>query len=179
MRAWGRPHAKAANAAFDALLHLIPKPWSADEFVQRIAAKRGRPIVIVPLPLTPQLATGYRLTEHDRDVIVVADSATGERRDAIIGHELAHIVMSHEPPVSFKNPKELGPVAGASSDELIDRFLRHRDFLIESGALARERYDLAIEREAEAFATRLVAHTRNQGPGDDGTEHDRVRDRLL
>lgn len=178
MRAWGRPHRKATNEAFVALVPLIPEPWSVDELVQRIAAKRGRPIAIVPLPLTPQQASGYWLAEHDRDVLVVPESATGERRDAIIGHELAHVLLSHEPPVSFTTPEELSGVTSSSSEELIDRFLRHRDFLIESRALARERYDAVIEREAEAFATLLVAYTSNQGPGGDATEHDRLRDRL-
>ena len=178
MRAWGRPRHKAANDAFDALIPLIPQPWSVDELVRRIAIGRGRPIAIVPLPLTPQQATGYWLAEHDRDVLVVPDSTFGERRDAIIGHELAHVLLGHESPVSFTDPEQLSEVASSSSDELIDRFLRHRDFLIENGALARERYDAAIEREAEAFATRLVAHTSTPGSGGDATEHDRLRDRL-
>lgn len=178
MRAWGRRRGDVVNDAFDALVPLIPQPWSVDEFVQRVAQQRGRPIVIVPLPLTPQQASGYRLAEHDRDVIVVAESATGERRDAIVGHELAHIVLEHQTPVSFTSSDDLQPIATAAGGELIDRFLRHRDFLIQSGALAREKYDASIEREAETFATRLVAYAQGRDDGGDATEHDRLRDRL-
>ena len=164
--------------AFEALVPLIPSPWSVDEFVQRVADQRGRPIEIRSVALTPQQATGYRVAQHDRDVIMVAESATGERRDAIVGHELAHIVLGHKSPANFESPDDMQHVVPSASSELIDRFLRHRDYLIESGALAREKYDESIEREAETFATRLVAYAKGRDNGGDATEHDRLRDRL-
>ena len=96
LRASRRDHTDPLHA----LLPLIPTPWSAEEFIRQVSGSRQRPIHLLPYPLTTSDPTGYWIPTAATDYIVVPDTATGARRDAIIGHELAHILLGHEPQVS-------------------------------------------------------------------------------
>jgi hypothetical protein len=149
------------------LLPLIPTPWSAEEFIRKVSRSRQRPIHLLPYPLTTSDPTGYWIPTAATDYIVVPDTATGARRDAIIGHELAHILLGHAPQVS-NNPAGLAMLAPNSPPELVARFL------------PRHGYAAGIEREAETLATRLIAYleTRSHDTGRSATEHDRLSDRL-
>ena len=83
--------------ALHALLPLIPTPWSAEEFIHQVSRSRQRPIHLQTYPLSTGDPTGFWLSTPAADYIIVPDSASGARRDAIIGHELAHIVLEHDP----------------------------------------------------------------------------------
>lgn len=151
-----------------ALQPLIPAPWSADEFVQQVALSRGRPIHLLTYPLSTADPTGYWIPTAAADFIIVPDSATGARRDAIIGHEIAHIVLGHEPQAttSLGGLSELAPNL---SPELVALYL------------PRHGYNIEIEREAETLATRLISYVETRSPGlphRSVTEHDRISDRL-
>ncbi len=154
--------------AFDALIALLPRPWSADQFVEQVSRSRTRPISLITLPIPERQASGYWLPWADRDVVVVPDSAVGARRDAIVCHELAHIVLEHEPLLA-NDVEDLGILAPNLSPELVARFL------------PRHGYEARIEREAETLATRLIAYIdvhSGDSPGRSDTEHDRISDRL-
>ena len=148
------------------LLALLPDPWSADEFVHRVAEHRGRPIQLLTYPLSSDDPTGFWLSTADTDYIVIPETAGGSRRDAIIGHELAHIVLGHDP-LPANDTAGLAAVAPSSSPELVGRFL------------PRQGYGADIEREAETLATRLIAYV-NARTTDAGTvtELDRLTSRL-
>ena len=151
---------------FHALIPLLPTPWSADEFVTRVAQQRGRPIRLLAYPLSTEDPTGFWLATAESDYIVVPDTASGARRDAIIGHELAHIVLGHDPRPAT-DQEGLAALAPNSSPELVARFL------------PRQGYEAAIEREAETLATRLIAHVlARSGGGAAATELDRLTSRL-
>ena len=153
--------------ALHTLIPLIPNPWSAEEFVRRVSLSRGRPIRLLTHPLSTGDPTGFWLSTTKADYIVIPDSATGARRDAIIGHEVAHIVLGHDPQPAI-NGEGLAALAPNSSPELIARFL------------PRHGYQAGIEREAETLATRLIAYIETRPPdaGGAATEHDRLSDRL-
>lgn len=156
------------TAALNSLLPLIPRPWSADEFIRRVSTSRRRPIHLLTYPLSTGDPTGFWLSTTGADYIVVPDSATGARRDAIIGHEIAHIVLEHDPQPATQL-EGLAALAPNSSPELVARFL------------PRHGYQAGIEREAETLATRLItyieAHS-GESSGRSATEHDRISDRL-
>lgn len=144
----------------------IPRPWSTEQFVHSVGEARGRPIRLMPYPLTTGDPTGFWLSYPTVDYIIVPESATGERLDAIIGHEVAHIVLGHEPLVASQAADALTP---NTSTALVTRFL------------PRHGYEQAIEREAETLATRLIAYIEvhsGDSPGRSVTEHDRISDRL-
>ena len=152
--------------AYQYLVALLPDPWSADEFVDLVAADRGRPIRLLPHQLSTGDATGYALRRTSQDVIVVPTTATGSRRDAIICHELVHIVLDHAPHVT-DDIEFLKMLVPHCPPELLERFL------------ARDGYDTDDERTAETMATRLItrAQTRIQHRTTSG-ELDRLTTRL-
>ena len=154
--------------AWHALVQLIPTPWSAEEFIRQVSRSRQRPIHLLTYPLSTGDPTGFWLFTAAADYIVVPDSATGARRDAIIGHEVAHIALGHDPQ-PFDQLDGLTSLAPNSSPELVARFL------------PRHGYQARIEREAETLATRLIAYIdvhSGDSPGHSATEHDRLSDRL-
>jgi len=156
------------TGALRGLLPLIPMPWSAEEFIRQVSLSRDRPIRLLPYPLSTDGATGFWLPIAAADYIVVPESATGARRDAIIGHEVAHMVLGHDPqPATLLDG--LAALAPNSSPELVARFL------------PRHGYQAGIEWEAETLATRLIAYieTRShESTSGSATEHDRLSDRL-
>src|SRR5664279_3334668 len=148
------------------LLPLIPTPWSAEEFIHQVSRSRQRPIHLQTYPLSTGDPTGFWLSTPAADYIIVPDSASGARRDAIIGHELAHIVLEHNPQPTTELDG-LAALAPHSSPDLVARYL------------PRHGYQASIEREAETLATRLIAHIETRThDGRSATEHDRLTDRL-
>ena len=166
MGIWRTSRERELSGRFLALIPLVPTPWSADEFVRRVAEERSRPILLLTHPLSSDDPTGFWLSTPAADYIVVPDNASGARRDAIISHELAHIVLNHDPRPA-NDLEGLAALAPNSSPEMVARFL------------ARQGYEAAIEHEAETLATRLIAHvearTRSTGSA---TELDRLSSRL-
>ena len=152
--------------AYQYLVALLPDPWSADEFVDLVAADRGRPIRLLPHQLSTGDATGYALRRASQDVVVVPTTATGSRRDAIICHELAHIVLEHAPLLK-DDAAFVAMLTPNCSPELVARFVQ------------RDGYDTDDERAAEILATRLItrAQTRGRPPTTSG-ELDRLTTRL-
>ena len=96
MRSTNRVRRHDLGERFQALIPLLPTPWSADEFVRRVAADRNRSILLLTYPLSTEDPTGFWLSTSAVDYIVVPVNASGGRRDAIICHELAHIVLGHD-----------------------------------------------------------------------------------
>jgi hypothetical protein len=99
---------------------------------------------------------------------VVPDRATGSRRDAIIGHEIAHIVLGHEPQPTT-NLRGLSELVPNLSPDLVALYLPR-----EHG------YGVKIEREAETLSTHLITYieTRSREQNGSVTEHDRISNRL-
>jgi hypothetical protein len=158
----------ALTDALHALQPLIPTPWSADEFIEQVALSRGRPIHLLTYPLSTGDPTGYWLHKDTADFIIVPDRANGARRDAIIGHEIAHIVLGHEPQPTT-NLRGLSELVPNLSPDLVTLYL------------PRHGYNVEIERQAETLATHLITYieTRSRDPLSGAiTEHDRISDRL-
>jgi hypothetical protein len=111
--------------------------------------------------------SGFWISTPTADYVIVPDSASGARRDAIIGHELAHIVLEHDPQPT-NQLDGLAALAPHTPPDLVARFL------------PRHGYQASIEREAETLATQLITYveTRNHGLDRSATEHDRLTDRL-
>ena len=165
--AWSRNRRPdLTERTYQSLVPLLPDPWSVDEFVARVAADRSRPIRLLPHLLTTGDATGYAVRRRNEDVIVVPITAVGARRDAIICHELAHIVLEHAPLLK-DDAAFVAMLTPNCSPELVARFVQ------------RDGYDTDDERAAEILATRLItrAQTRGRPPTTSG-ELDRLTTRL-
>jgi hypothetical protein len=148
--AWSKARPRDPNErAYQSLVALLPDPWSVDEFVDLVAADRRRSIRLLPHDLSTGDATGYALRRRNEDVIVVPVKATGARRDAIVCHELAHIILDHAPHVT-DDLEFLSMLAPHCPPELLERFL------------ARDGYDTDDERAAETLATRLISRAQTR-----------------
>lgn len=69
---------------------------STAALVERVASMRGRPISITELPTLRGTRTcGWWNAREHRDEILVAPSASPRHRDALVLHEVGHIVLDH------------------------------------------------------------------------------------
>src|SRR6478752_7812798 len=125
---------------------LLPRDGSIDGFVAAVARHRGRPLHVLDYPLDAAGPSGLWVGCSSGDFIIRSAAATPTRGATIVCHELAHMLLGHEPEVGDVQAAEviarvLAPDVGAS---VAARFL------------ARHGYETADEEDAEAVATALV-----------------------
>ncbi|NUP53970.1 MAG: hypothetical protein HOW97_42630 [Catenulispora sp.] len=151
----------------------LPEPFSAEAFVARLAADRGRPIELVPVSSRPRVPCGLLVTLEHTDVIVYFADTAALHREHIILHEAAHLLCGHDQGA----PMQTGSAAGlfpTLSPGLVQR------------VLGRTAYNAPQEREAELVASliRCKAAARASAPraaagaaedGDSGLAADAAR----
>jgi hypothetical protein len=115
----------------------------------------------------PPGPSGLWISTPAADYIVCAAAATPTRRAAILCHELAHMVLGHEPEVG--DAEAVQAVAQVLAPDV--------DPSVVSRFLSRHRYEASVEGDAEAVATALVtsAASRQRAAA---TATDRVSERL-
>lgn len=85
---------RLAAVAFDRLR--LADVRSASALVDRVAAMRGRPITVTELPsLAGTRTCGWWNARERRDEILIAPPSSHRHRDALVLHELGHIVLDH------------------------------------------------------------------------------------
>jgi Zn-dependent peptidase ImmA (M78 family) len=124
---------------------LAPDPWSVSGFVDAVATELGRPIRLLAYPLTSSDPTGLWVSTRSGEYIVVPEQASGTRRDAIVAHEIAHIVLGDEPLAAVADGGACAHLLEAASPELVARFMPRHGF------------DSDAERRAEWLATVLLS----------------------
>ena len=137
----------------------MPQPWSIDGFTANLAGDRGRQIHLIPWPLAQidEGLSGMWIPTVRADYVFHDDRATPSRREAIIGHELGHLVLDHAARLEDAPDDLLRALAPSTSPELARRILTR----------SRTTYGDAEEAIAETFATSLVrAGNRSRGPAD-------------
>lgn len=139
VRRAGLARARRLNVLVNQVSPFIPVPWSIERFVENIAADRNRPIALMAHPLAPDAASGWWLKTAKADYIVhSADCRSVERREAVISHEIAHILLGHE-------PAGLAPAGSSLSPEVAARFMN------------RTAYSDELEHEAETLAMMMLS----------------------
>lgn len=149
------------RTALGGVTALLPAPWDIDVFVARLAEHRGRPIALVPWTFEGVQAStsGMFLPSAQTDYVFYDAAASPARREQIIGHELGHLLLGHNPQLQDAPDGLLQALAPDLSPALARRVL----------ALARTGYDDAHEAAAELFGTSLtqlavsVAHPPEDG----------------
>ena len=132
---------RTSERVAEALVDLPPLAGTIEEFVEEVAALRQRPIVLTDLPPATQTGSvcGVWVPTQTADHIFIAPGVTGPHRDHVVMHELGHMLLDHR----------LGLLGAftAVSPELALRML------------ARTTYSDPQEREAEQFASIVLART--------------------
>ncbi|WP_067721698.1 hypothetical protein [Nocardia yamanashiensis] len=139
------------SARFEELAKLvpIPYPWDVTEYIDRVAAHRGRPIVLCaidPGALAGSgcgTGSGLWIARKDDDVIMYG-ADTEWHADHILAHEIGHMLLGHgETPAEIPSQTTDLPLTTLMPDLSLDAIrnvLRRRD------------YTTDLERDAESFA---------------------------
>lgn len=143
-------------------LRLIPQDGSVTALIRVVGAKRGRPIELIALPLPSDSPSGAWISSPAVDYIVIDSTSTPTRRDAIICHELAHMLLGHQgEPFSADQLTMLAPTIKPQ---------------VAARVLGRHGYATEAEHDAEVLATVLVAAADRARCG--GPDQDRVSRRV-
>ena len=120
------------------------------DFVEYVAAQRGKKISLMDVPLSDDMFAAW-ITTEEIDYILVSETTHAVHRTHNILHEIAHMVLDHPP----------FPVNGVLPSHLLRRL--HQDVANGHARCVRSNriYDIPEEREAEEFVFQirnLVSH---------------------
>jgi hypothetical protein len=126
----GRRRADGVVDELIALLPPLPDPWDVGVLCERLAAQRGRPLLLHPIDL-PALPFGLWYDDGERDHVLHRSGVTGYHRDHVVLHEICHLLAKHNSVSTF------------SFEDLVEN-------------AARNRFNTEQEEVAEMFATRVL-----------------------
>ncbi|GAB1510455.1 hypothetical protein [Actinophytocola sp. KF-1] len=135
----------------------LPVPFDVHELCARVAARRGRPIRLLPVAGLTGVC-GLWIATDTTDLICYERDTTRPHQDHIILHELSHVLCDHHP---------AGDHASALFPDLDPAMVR--------AVLGRAGYSSDEEREAETLAS-LIRQRASTRAG--GTLHARLHDAL-
>ena len=129
----------------------LPDPFDVAEFVSALAARRGRPIEMVPVTAKPNLPCGLLLTTAGADYILYSADTTPLHQQHILLHEAAHLLCGHQDDRSalVSAAQVLLPTLPSA---LVER------------VLGRTVYTEPQEREAEIVASLIVSRVSSWSP---------------
>jgi hypothetical protein len=127
----------------------IPEPWDIREFVQRVAAWRGRPIELLAAEIPPNGPDAMWVPTENVDVILY-DSTLREgdlHWEQVLAHEVAHILLCH------RGDEAAVLARGPLNAKLLELIGEHADDADGDQVLHRETYSHSQETEAEVAAS--------------------------
>ena len=128
----------------------MPDPFTLTEFLDRLAARRGRRIELHPNDYVPGGACGMWLKLADVDLILYARTAP-LHEEHIVLHEVGHMLCEHN--------------GQAGLDDDLMRFLMpDLDPAMVRSLLNRGSYTDAEEQEAELLATLVLERVADRRP---------------
>lgn len=122
----------------------IRPPFELEAFITALARRRGKQIVLAPRNTIGEAPCGLWLCYPRTDYIVYEATASPAHRQAIVLHEVGHMVCGH------------GPAWGGHSD-LLDTLAPDIDPAERVRIMARSGYTSPEERQAETFASLALA----------------------
>lgn len=140
-RGTDRPARTHPRKARRVAARLMPETGDVDEFVQAVARHRGRRIVTMADDLGLDSPTGYWISTADTEYVVYPEDCTPDQRAVIICHELAHMLLNHQPPEGNLHIQDLAPSI---------------DPAVAARFLTRQGFGDVMEADAENMATQLT-----------------------
>ncbi|MEV4056200.1 hypothetical protein AB0J55_33765 [Amycolatopsis sp. NPDC049688] len=128
----------------------VPDPWDIREFIQRLAAYRGRPIELLVAEIPPGGPDAIWVPTENVDVILY-DSALREgdlHWEQVLAHEAAHILLCH------RGDEDAVLARGPLDEQLREVIIRYAgEGAAGDRVLHRETYSSHQETEAEVGAS--------------------------
>jgi hypothetical protein len=125
------------------VLRLLRGAQTIDDLVQAVARTRGRNITLLDSETDPDGFSGLWIATATADYIAYDARASAASRDAIICHELAHMLLGHD--------------AEDNSAQIAELFAPHLSPALVRRFLSRHGYENRIEAEAESLGTLMAA----------------------
>ncbi|MFI7048949.1 hypothetical protein [Streptosporangium sandarakinum] len=135
----------------------LPRRPTAETLVARVAAHLGRTIELSVVPgLTALGMCGMWMAGDGVDLVFIDEAAASSpaHKLHITGHELGHILAGHKPTATMHSL--LVEVLAAKFPRL------PREWIVRSVMARNAGYSCPQERQAEEFATVLMAHVAHQ-----------------
>jgi hypothetical protein len=134
----------------------LPRPFSVAAVSDAVRRVRGRPLVILPLPVPASDESPYGLWAEypDADYILHEAGTSPAHRDQIILHEIAHVLLGHGAAAGFPapiSPAGREPVSSLGVDQA-------------AAMMARHAYGSSEEWHAEILASLLMECTEELSP---------------
>lgn len=128
----------------------IPRPWRLATFVDHVATRLGKPIMLLPQPeLTAKgFPCGVVIERPDSFAVAYDAASSGYHTDHIVLHELAHLLLDHA-----------GYVAPSAHLRTLRQLFTELDTEMVLRVLARTDYDDILESQAELFASLVMSET--------------------
>jgi hypothetical protein len=124
----------------------MPVPFDARALCERVAARRGRPIRLIPMARLTGIC-GVWIATSTMDLIFYERETTRPHQDHIILHELSHLLCDHYT-ASFPVTAKIERLLPSLDPEMVRRLL------------ARAGYSTFEEREAETLASLIRQRAR-------------------
>lgn len=127
----------------------VAAPFDRTAFIRTVEQLRGRRITLLPVEATVLAGSAcglWLVREHD-DVVLYQDGTSQLHADQIILHELGHMLLGHD-----KNAK-------TDTAQMVSALTPNLDPGTVKAALGRSAYNTTAERDAEMFASLILAHT--------------------
>lgn len=119
----------------------MPASGSVDDFLVNLSRARGRGLVAMPCSLTGSVSGVWAPTVQ-HDVILYSAASTPARKVGIVCHEVAHILLKHDPAVHASISSD--SLAGIAPSVRLD---------VAASFLARSDYTTPEEVAAETLGT--------------------------
>lgn len=146
----------------------MPVPFDTNELCAKVAARRGRPIRLVPMEGLTGVC-GLWVATATTDLIFYEQVTTPPHQEHIILHELSHVLCDHQRAASSAS-SALSSLGGQ-----VEHLLPNLDPEMVHRVLGRAGYTSDEEREAELLASLIRQRARSHTGG---TLTDRLRDAL-
>ncbi|GGT60393.1 hypothetical protein [Streptomyces purpureus] len=129
----------------------LPRPFSIETFRDHVAAQRGRPLHLHPLPLEAASAgaCGLWLATATDDHIFYEPHTSTLHQEHIVLHEFGHMLFDHHPVTQD---------TGRGGRDDLSSVLPDLDPRLVRRLLGRTNYSTSQEREAELLASLLRTH---------------------
>ncbi|MER7845760.1 ParH-like protein [Kitasatospora sp. NPDC096077] len=125
----------------------LPSPFDPVVLLEQLAARRGRPIELLPVPARPHAPCGLLVSTVAADYILYAADTGVLHQRHILVHEIAHLLLDHAGSAPLAPAAALLPNL---SPALVQR------------VLGRTSYDEPQEREAELLASLILSRAERE-----------------